>query len=390
MFPGQIHYLDFRSPECPLKVRVIANSPSLWPTMFSEISTGTCWRPLCTAIVNPTMSGMIIERRDQVLIGRRSLVATAFSTFFNKCRSTNGPFLIERGMCSSDCSAPLPDAGPWNLPTSLLLAAANDHRLRPLVLPRLVTLRRHAPRRNRMAAARRPALAAAVRMVDRVHRDTAHGRPDAAPALRARLAELAQVVLVVPDLADRRATVHVHLTHLARAEPDGHVGPLAGDDLRGGAGAARKLGALAGLQLHAVHLRADRNVLERQRVARLDRRIGARLDRVADGNPLRREDVPPLAVLIHDERQVRAAVRIVLEPLDPAGDTVLVAPEIDDPVMPAVTAAAMPRRDPALIVAAARLRQRHDERLVRRPLVQLVVDDAHREALTGGRGFELA
>src|SRR5690606_24570773 len=35
-------YFDFRSPECPLNVRVIANSPSLWPTMFSEISTGTC------------------------------------------------------------------------------------------------------------------------------------------------------------------------------------------------------------------------------------------------------------------------------------------------------------------------------------------------------------
>ena len=36
---------------CPLKVRVTANSPSLCPTMFSLTSTGTCWRPLCTAMV---------------------------------------------------------------------------------------------------------------------------------------------------------------------------------------------------------------------------------------------------------------------------------------------------------------------------------------------------
>ena len=37
--------------ECPLKVRVAANSPSLWPTMFSVTYTGTNFFPLCTAIV---------------------------------------------------------------------------------------------------------------------------------------------------------------------------------------------------------------------------------------------------------------------------------------------------------------------------------------------------
>jgi hypothetical protein len=30
------------------------------------------------------MSGKIIDRRDQVLIGRRSFVETAFSTFFRR------------------------------------------------------------------------------------------------------------------------------------------------------------------------------------------------------------------------------------------------------------------------------------------------------------------
>src|SRR6185436_16156805 len=94
--PGVVATL--RSPECPLNVRVAANSPSLWPTMFSETSTGTCCRPLWMAIVRPTMSGTIIERRDQVLIGRRSFVALAFATFCNRWLSTYGPFLIERDM----------------------------------------------------------------------------------------------------------------------------------------------------------------------------------------------------------------------------------------------------------------------------------------------------
>src|SRR5207253_11379046 len=88
----------FLSAECPLKVRVSANSPSLWPTMFSVTYTGMCCLPLCTAIVRPTKSGMIVERRDQVLIGRLSFAACAASTFCIRCPSTNGPFLIERAI----------------------------------------------------------------------------------------------------------------------------------------------------------------------------------------------------------------------------------------------------------------------------------------------------
>src|SRR6266446_4494210 len=81
-----------------LKMRVKANSPSLCPTMFSEMYTGTCCFPLWTAMVCPTKSGRIVERRDQVLIGRLSLAARAAPTFFTRWWSTKGPFLTERPM----------------------------------------------------------------------------------------------------------------------------------------------------------------------------------------------------------------------------------------------------------------------------------------------------
>src|SRR5690606_39836540 len=68
--------------------------------MFSLTRTGTCWRPLCTAMVRPTISGRIIERRDQVLIGLRLFVATASCTFFARCGSTKGPLCTERGTLS--------------------------------------------------------------------------------------------------------------------------------------------------------------------------------------------------------------------------------------------------------------------------------------------------
>src|SRR5690348_10872235 len=58
----------------------------------------------------------------------------------------------------------------------LLRAAADDEAIRRLVVPGLVALGALAPRRDRMPTARGAAFAAAVRMVDRVHRDAADHR----------------------------------------------------------------------------------------------------------------------------------------------------------------------------------------------------------------------
>src|SRR6185312_696392 len=112
-----------------------------------------CCLPLCTAIVSPTNSGVIVERRDQVLIGFLSLTARAASTFFSRCPSTNGPFLIERAMVRSLALRSL--------------ATAHDHHVGALVATRLVALGRRTPWRDRMAAAVRTP---AVRVIDRIHR----------------------------------------------------------------------------------------------------------------------------------------------------------------------------------------------------------------------------
>ncbi len=84
-----------RSPAWPWKTRVGENSPSLCPTIFSVQYTGMNLFPLWTAKVIPIMSGVIIERRDQVLTMRRSATADALSTFFRMCLSTNGPFFSD-------------------------------------------------------------------------------------------------------------------------------------------------------------------------------------------------------------------------------------------------------------------------------------------------------
>src|SRR5688572_19610202 len=155
-------------------------------------------------MVRPTMSGVIIERRDQVLIGFFVRAAAASATFLARWWSMNGPFLSERDI-GSPLLVPMP--------------AGDDHRLRPLVLARVQALRLLAPRRHGVRVALTGlALATAVRMVDRVHRQAAHRRADAAPALGAGLAEVPQVVLFVADFADRRAALGRDLADLAGAQ----------------------------------------------------------------------------------------------------------------------------------------------------------------------------
>src|SRR4029079_12795480 len=84
---------------CPRKVRVGANSPSLWPTIASVTNTGTCLRPSCTAMVWPSMAGTIMDRLDHVLMTFFVPFSFCTSTFFCRWSSTKGPFFRLRGMC---------------------------------------------------------------------------------------------------------------------------------------------------------------------------------------------------------------------------------------------------------------------------------------------------
>src|SRR2546425_3237036 len=60
--------------------------------MFSVMYTGMNFLPLCTAIVCPTISGTMVERRDHVLTTFFSNRRLSSSTFFIRWSSVNGPF----------------------------------------------------------------------------------------------------------------------------------------------------------------------------------------------------------------------------------------------------------------------------------------------------------
>src|SRR5690606_16311086 len=223
-------------------------------------------------------------------------------------------------------------------------------------------------------------LAATVRVVDRVHGCATDGRADAAPALGASLAQLFQIVLVVADFADGRTALGRHPAHLARAQAQRGVAGLARDQLDAGAGGARQLGALARLHLDAVHRRADRDVAQRQRVADLDRRVAAGDHLVAALQALGGDDVAALTVDVAQQRDVRGAVRVVLDPLNARRDAFLVALEVDDPVVLLVATADVAGGDAAMVVAPTRPALLLEQGRMRRALVQVGRHHADRAA----------
>src|SRR6266508_2707649 len=283
------------------KVLVGANSPSLWPTIDSEMYTGTCLRPSCTAMVWPTMSGMIVERRDQVRITRLSRLRFSSSIFLSRWSSTNGPFFRLRAMSAAPS-----------------LAAAADDELVGGLAPAGAALRL-APRAGRVTPTRALALAAPERVVDRVHGYPAGGRPLALPAAAAGLAPADQLLL----------------------------------------------GAAARPQLHVVDDRADRDVLEGQGVARLDVGALAGLHRVADPEAGGCDDVALVAVGVVEQRDAGGAVGVVLDRGHARGHAVLVPAEVDDPVALLVPPTLVAGGDAAVDVAAALAGAGGEQRLLR-------------------------
>src|SRR5688572_17065672 len=184
-------------------------------------------------------------------------------------------------------------------------------------------------------------------------------------------------MLLVAHLPDRGAAVDVDLADLARTQAYLRVVALTGQQLHRGAGRARQLGALAGQHLDAMDRGSDRDVLERQGIADLDRRFRPRHELRAGRYPLGGDDVAPLAVGVAQQREQRAAVRVVFEPLDLRPDGVLVALEVDFPVELLVAAALVAHGDLAVHVAAALLGLVLDEMRDGPALVQARCDHLH-------------
>src|SRR5580704_3981702 len=180
--------------------------------------TGINFLPLWTAIVWPTISGTIVERRDQV---RNTFFSfREFIPSTRDCRklSTNGPFLVERAISQS-----------YFL---FLTAPVHDKCIGALVISRLVSAGRLPPRGDRMTSAGSLAFTTAVRVIHRVHGNAAIVRTLAEPARPSSFADGHVFVIEIPHLADRGHAALRNLANLTRRQFHQRVLAFLGHQLR--------------------------------------------------------------------------------------------------------------------------------------------------------------
>ena len=217
-----------------------------------------------------------------------------------------------------------------------------------------------------MTTTRGLALATTVRVVDRVHDHTTHGRAPALPAHTAGLAPTDVDLVGVANLTDGGAAADVHAADFGRRHTQDCVVAFLTQQLDGSACRAGELRASARLELHSVDGRTGRDVAQRQVVADLDVGVRTSLNDGALGQALRRDDVALLAVEVVQQRNVCGAVRVVLDVSDLGQHAVLVgAAEVDHAVATLVAAAAVTGSDVAVGVTATLLRERAQQRLFR-------------------------
>src|SRR5262249_54052425 len=151
------------------------------------------------------------------------------------------------------------------------------------VRPRALALGRLAPRCHRMATTGSAAFTTAVRMVHRVHDDTAVMRLLTAPARTTSLAVVDIGVVRIGNGTDRCKARAVNETLFAGIQSKDRHTLVTTNELRVRAGGASDLTTLARLHFHVVDDGADRDELKRHGVAWLHVHSLVRSDNLVTG-----------------------------------------------------------------------------------------------------------
>ena len=191
------------------------------------------------------------------------------------------------------------------------------------------------------------------RVIVRVHDNTTVVGALAKMATAAGLAVRLEVVVRVGHGTYGSAAAYENHTGLAGGQTQDCVVAFAGCELGAGAGAACHCGTLAGTELDVVHEGTDGDFTQRQAVADLGSDTAAGGHDLADLDSVGSDDITLLAILILDQGDAGAAVRIILDGHNGCGALVFVAEEVDDAVHPLVAAADVTYGHLTGVVAAA-------------------------------------
>src|SRR5208283_4246161 len=228
-----------------------------------------------------------------------------------------------------------------------------------------ISLGGNTPRSTRMTSSGTSSLAAAHRVVHRVHRNAAHVGSFSCPARSPGFSERNIFVIDIANLANGSLALNRDQAHLARRHAKCGVLSFTGDELSARTCRTGQLAAFARPHLYIVYDGAKRQVGEFEAIARFYVGFRAGHDLIPNLESNRGKNVAFFPVGIKEQSNMRRAVGIVLNSRYPGRNTFLIALEVDHAVSPLVAASALPCRNAACVVAAAGFAQRFDQALLR-------------------------
>ena len=169
-------------------------------------------------------------------------------------------------------------------------------------------------------------------VIDWVHDNTTNLWPSAKVAACTGLAQGHVHVVFISQETDCGIALTKDHSHLARRQAKSNIVAFLSNDGGSKTSTADKLSTAAKCELDIVYCQTKGNVLKWKSTTSLERGSWSANDHGTNGKSLRGEDVTLLTVCIEHQCNVCTAVRIIFNCLDCAGDTVLVALEINDSV----------------------------------------------------------
>ena len=236
-----------------------------------------------------------------------------------------------------------------------------------------------APRSNRSGTAdRRLTFTTAVGVIVGVHDRTTNCRSDALVTGASSLTEVNVLVIDVAYLADSSHALSSDLSHFTGRKSYECVLIFLTHELSHVACCSYELSALAGIKLKVVNEGTYRDISKCKCVTGLDISIGTGSYNVAYLKAVGSDDISLLAVLVLNESDEGASVRIVLKSKNSSVHALLISLEIDDSVLSSVSAASVTNSDTTIAVSSCLLIERSEEALFRSYLGKLaVVSNGH-------------
>ncbi len=204
-----------------------------------------------------------------------------------------------------------------------------------------------------------------MRMIARVHRDTAVGGPDSQPTRTAGFADCNVFVFMVADQADAGPAIHMHFPDFAGRKTQQSLLVFLCHQLGGCSGGTNHLSPFADFEFNVVNQGANRNVPKRQCIADFNVRLRATHQLVTDFQSFWRQNVAFFTIRIEQQGNSRRTVRIVLDRCHRGRHAIFRPFEINDPVKPLMAATLVANSQTPLVVASTRTANDFRQRFLR-------------------------